>query len=144
MTGLHRISLLVFFLCIATVQASDYPGVSGLGTLFTSPMERQQLDAMRLRVLAGGTKDDAAAQAKTSKITVKGLVMRNGSKPVVWVNDSNTMKHNRLGNVLVRIDGIKQQSTKIPVKISQKNIRIKPGQQWDEGSNRVEDIYLTK
>ena len=140
-----RLSLLACIgLCLVgqPLYASDYTPLTELDSFFTGSVERQQLDAMRQARLAES--NQAASLEKVSKLTVKGLVMRNGTKPVVWLNDANTLKKNQLDNVVVSINGIKKQSSRIPVKINHRHISIKPGQQWDEASGKVEDVYQIK
>jgi len=129
-------------LCIA--ETTD---VNQLSTFFTSPPTRSQLNSMR----ASGKYDDENTNSRVSisrepvTVTMQGIVIRKNKTPVVFVNNENTLKTHHLSNdVTVRDHVIKKQNYKIPIRVNQQGVTLKPGQQWDQINRKVEDTFRTK
>lgn len=119
-----------------------------LRTLFTTPLERKKLNELR----NAGEFDKNASQGSGSitireplKVEVKGIVFRETQKPVIFVNKGNTMKSRKIEDgVSVRTSGVKKDRLKIPVKVYQKTLSMKPGQYWTETDKKIRDNYQIK
>jgi len=118
-----------------------------LHTLFTSSQTRHQLDKLREQ-----GKFDKKQQAPSTSIfhqpiTVKmqGVVIRSDKKPVVFINDGNTLKSTRINDeIIVNTKKITNKSYKVLVRVNQQNIKLKPGQQWSESDPQVQDNFQIK
>ena len=141
--------LITFILVSPVVMANQNDKVGKLMTFFTTSSERNKLDQMRK---AGKFDKDSAGKGngvsilrEPTKIEFKGLMIREKGQPVVWVNEGNTLKSSKINQqISVKTRSIKKDKLKVPIKISQKRINMKPGQQWTEVDNKVKDKYQTK
>lgn len=137
----------LFFLMPNTAFSELLDTQKNLRTLFTSPHVRRQLDLQRQQ-----GKFDNASQASSTiilhkPITVKmqGVVIRKNKKPVVFVNDGNTLKSPKINNeIIVGAKKTNKKIYKVPVRVNQKSIKLKPGQQWNESDKEVKDSYQIK
>ena len=119
--------------------------VDNLRTFFTTKQVRIQLDELRSSGKYSNGSNSTSVLREPAKVKMQGVVIRNGKTPVVFVNDENTLKTHHLSNdVTVREHKIKKQGYKIPVRVNQQGVTLKPGQQWDESSKKVEDTYRIK
>ncbi|MDH5764582.1 MAG: hypothetical protein OEZ38_01095 [Gammaproteobacteria bacterium] len=138
--------LISFLSYIATSNANGYEGVDKLKTLFTTPFERQQLDAKRSSN-AYRSKDNKFKYSKANiskKVKVKGMVKKSNGEVVVWVNKSNTLKSSRINNqISVNTKQVKSEY-EIPIKVNNRKIKIKPGQVWLSENNKVKETYQDK
>ena len=152
----HRSLLLAILLAtgfidlvnIKTLSAAETDSVERLRTLFTTPLERKKLDDLRKTGQFDGKTNQATGQAiirEPLKVEVKGIVFRDKQKPVIWVNDGNTLKSHKIEDgVKVRTSGVKKSKLKVPVRVFQQTLSMKPGQQWSETDPRVQDKYQIK
>jgi len=137
----------LFFLIPSAAFSELLDTQKNLRTLFTSPHVRRQLDLQRQQ----GKFDKAAQTTSTitlrKPITVKmqGVVLRKNKKPVVFVNDGNTLKSSKINNeIIVGAKKTNQKIYKVPVRVNQKSVKLKPGQQWNESDKEVKDNYQIK
>lgn len=128
--------------------SSEMDPVEKLRTFFTSQNVRSQLDDQR-----NAGKFSANAQSQTSapifreplKVKLQGVVLRENKKPVVFVNDGNTLSSRQVTkDIRVNNKHIKAPSYSVPVRVNQQPVTLKPGQQWNEDDRRVEDNFQTK
>ncbi len=141
------IKLILFFNLILLnhlLSANNANSQKKLGTLFTSPSIRYQLDQKRNK----GTLQQPAKQSLSNtvrepiQIKMKGLVIRKNKKPVVFINNENTLKSRKINNdITVKTNKIKKQNYNIPVRVVNKTIKLKPGQQWNESNHKIQDNY---
>ena len=133
---------------IKIVNAAEYEQAKRLRTLFTTPLERKKLDELRNKGqfdVNRQTEDDGTVIRPPLTVEVKGLVLRDNKKPVVWVNEGNTLKSQKIEDgVRVRSSAVNRNNLKIPVKVYQKHLTMKPGQQWTETDGKIRDIYQIK
>lgn len=82
-------------LVIAMPMISGYAFAEELGRLFTSPQEREFLDALRRQPVPGihsdpepGTANNSADgfPHETTEVTVRGLVYRKGGNNTAWLH----------------------------------------------------------
>lgn len=87
-----RCSVLLFF-AVAAAQADDadpLPDNHELGRLFTTPEQRISLDARRGRVPGTADTIQLSPQETTREKEVVGLIVRQGRRPLVWVDGQFT------------------------------------------------------
>lgn len=133
---------------VSHVQANGFESSANLKTLFTTPLERKQLDEMRDSGKFSkqqGNDNPASSIHLPLTIDVRGVVIREVGKPVVWVNDGNTLKSEKIDDsVRVRIEYINSEPVSIPVRVNQKTLKMKPGQQWQEFDSKIKEKYQIK
>lgn len=129
------------------VYAADYTSSAGLKKLFTTPYEREQLDKRRNSGVLAADSSNIVSKVlnHASSIELKGVVYRKGKRPVVWVNDSNTLKSNSI-NSNIKVFGIetRKSDSKVRLKVNDKLVKLKPGQVWSDRDNKAIDEFQTK
>ena len=125
--------LIVMFLspCVNAAGFSE----QSLKKLFTTPSERQNLNASR----RGGQAGDFFVSGPAS-VQVNGIVSRSDGKSVVWINGKNTMDNSMVDGVKVYSNSMKKNS-RIPVRVDGRMVYVKPGETWSEETGVVEDNY---
>lgn len=143
-----KIILLALSLTMASsVFAQEFDAASQLKSLFTTPLERHKLDAFRDSGKFNKSQQHPISQIPRTplKIDVRGIVIREAGQPVVWINDGNTLKSEKIDDsVRVRSEYIRKEPVIIPVRVADKTLKMKPGQHWDEQSDKIQDKYLIK
>jgi len=135
----------VLCLLFPVFSYAEIAPVDNLRTFFTTKQIRTQLDSQRSSGKYSNNTNNASILREPAKVKMQGIVIRDGKTPVVFVNNENTLKTHHLSNdVTVREHKIKKQGYKIPVRVNQQGVTLKPGQQWDESSKKVEDTYRIK
>ena len=142
------IFLLAGFVFSSNAFSQEYAKASSLKTLFTTSLERQQLDKLRNSGAYDQKKEDVSGSVVLRpplKVEMKGLMIREKSQPVVWINQGNTLKSSKIDqDIKVNVKNIKQESLKVPVRVNSKYLTMRPGQQWNESENKVKDKYQIK
>ena len=121
-----------------------------LGRLFTSPVERSNLDYLRqtkknepLKVEAPTPELEIAPPpivALPDAVNLQGYVKRNdGKQSTVWVNNQAMIENSR--NKEVTVGKLSAGSNRVPIKLSAngKRLNLKAGQVYDPQSNRVQE-----
>ena len=132
------------------VWADNYDSQANLQFLFTTPAERMELDQLRnsgvyKKIQSRSKIKDAPVSREPLKVVMRGIVYKDGDKPVVWVNEGNTVKSSRIDEVInVNTSKISEGSTKVPVKIFNRTYKMKPGEVWTESDYQVKDMYQIK
>ena len=121
-----------------------------LGRLFTSPVERSNLDYLRqtkknepLKVEAPTPELEIAPPpivALPDAVNLQGYVKRNdGKQSTVWVNNQAMTENSR--NKEVTVGKLSAGSNRVPIKLSAngKRLNLKAGQVYDPESNRVQE-----
>jgi len=135
----------ILFLMFSIHGHAEVSSQENLRTFFTSKSVRIQLDDLRSSGKYSKDTNSPHVLNAPLKVKMQGIVIREGKTPVVFVNNQNTLKTHHLSNdVTVRDHKIKKQGYKIPVRVKQQGVTLKPGQQWDESSKKVEDTYRIK
>jgi len=118
-----------------------------LRTLFTTPDERDLLNKLRMKGKFESQKhnESVAKSHKPVMVKMQGVVIRKEQKPVVFVNDLNTLKSQKFNNgVVVKSRTEIKENYIVPVSINDYKIRLKPGQQWSELKKIVKETYMAK
>ena len=127
------------------------PGIRAddLGRLFTTPEERQMLEALRnqpprAEAPAEPLEPEALAPEPppVQSVRVDGFVSRSRGNNTVWINGINSLTGD-LGSqqVDVSVRGIRGQTVPVRVQNSPVGVGLKPGQTFDPSASRVVDIY---
>jgi len=128
-------------------MASNYASSQQLGTFFTSPGVRHQLNQQRDsgKYDLNSDKKSFGILHEPLKIKMQGVVIRDNKNPVVFVNDSNTLKSTSVNSqIKVKTTKVKSETVTVPVKVSGHSIKLKPGQQWNESDRKTRDNYQIK
>jgi len=138
----------ILFSLMTTISTADnLDSQKNLRTLFTTNHVRSQLDELRKQGKFDKIKSESSAIILREPAVVKmqGVVIRDNADPVVFVNDENTLKSPQVNNdVYVNTAKVKKQEYQVPARIYGQNIKLKPGQQWSEKSQLVEENYQIK
>jgi hypothetical protein len=139
--------LFVLLFSAGLAQAADQPYINQLERLFTTPMERAQLDAKRRRKDPGNEQQTEAhpgVVVPPAQVELKGIMIRDGAPNVAWVNDGNTLKSRRIDErIRVNPESISK-NEQVPVFVNGQKVRLKPGQVWNEFDQDIQDKYEIK
>ncbi len=129
------------------LAADNLDSQTNLRTLFTTSQVRNQLDQLRDQGKFDNIKNESPSIILRDPAVVKmqGVVIRKNTKPVVFVNDANTLKSPRVSDeVYVNTAKVKKQEYQIPARVYGKKIKLKPGQQWSETRRQVQENFQIK
>jgi len=143
---LQPLSLLVFssMLSPSLVYADQSPAQQNLRTLFTSSYERDQLDDLRRLGKYKNLQQKTVITKAHKPITVKmqGVVIRDEQPPVIFINNSNSLKSNKIDNsITIKPKSKIREDYAVPIHVKSKHIKLKPGQYWHEQEKSVQDSY---
>lgn len=143
----HTYFIFLILIAPSFVHSSEFDSQNNLKTLFTSPDTRTHLNQLR----NSGKFDRQSQQTpgvifrKPLQVKMQGVVIRNNQKPVIFVNDSNTLKSTTVDNQIhIKDSKLKTNTLSVPVRVNQQSISLKPGQQWRESDNNAKDNYQIK
>ena len=111
--------------------------IEGLGRLFIDSEQREKLEAVR----RGTYRAETEQESRVSNVRVNGVMMRSDGDNVVWYNGVNTLEGEPLKGLSVKPESADPDTYKIRVVIDGKQVSIKPGQNWSEGTGTVKDNY---
>ncbi len=118
--------------CVHFVHAEN----AGLGRLFTTPQERQMLEAARHqpRIVEQAPQptsmpEPTSAPPPLPDVTLNGVVVRSGGRSTVWVNGANSYDGD-LATHQVQVQPREVTSSRVPVRLANQRVivRLKPGQ----------------
>ena len=111
--------------------------VEELGRLFVDVEQREKLEAVRR-----GTYDmESEQESRVSNVRINGVMMRSGGENVVWINGENTLDGEPVKGVKVIPDVTDSETYNVQVQIDGKRVKLKPGQNWSEGTGTIKDNY---
>ena len=133
-----KLIVTIFLLVLSCNVFAEKP----LLRLFYSPNERAKIDSER-RAPVKKENGNVSTKPKTEIITVKGYLKRKGKSDVVWLNDKNTLKSNKLlPDVRVVSVGSKG---KINLQIKNSGrVKVKPGKVLSIDPKIVIEAYEIK
>ena len=129
--------LMMLVLALPATGIAAHFSENELGKLFTTPVQRQKIDAFRKGKSIGAVRE----QVSPSDVKIQGLVKRSDGKSVVWLNGQNTLNSSHVGGVRASAANKNIKSDKVRVTINNKTVRLKPGEVWSEETNQVTDTY---
>lgn len=111
--------------------------VEELGRLFVDVEQREKLEAVRR-----GTYDmESEQESRVSNVRINGVMMRSGGENVVWINGENTLDGEPVKGVKVNPETADSETYNVQVQIDGKRVKLKPGQNWSEGTGTIKDNY---
>jgi hypothetical protein len=124
------------------VQAQD------LGRLFTTPEEREMLEALRRQPPKPQTEAAPVVTPTVEfapvvpNVTMNGLVRRSRGRGMVWVNGVTSLEGD-LDAQGIAVDVGALRGTTLPVRIGNAPLAVglKPGQTYDTGEAQVREVY---
>ena len=129
------LSTFIYVTFCNTSVAADY-SERDLGTLFTTPSERQKIDSSK----RGDVTQTNSRRITPSSITINGMVIRSKGENTVWVNGDKSTGNKTSSGVKVLANSVSK-NNKVRVLVDGKSVRIKPGQSWSEETEAVIDSY---
>jgi hypothetical protein len=129
------ITLLVMLLISGDALSED--GVEDLGRLFVDVEQREKLEAVR----RGTYEREVEQESRVSNVRVNGVMMRSDGKNVVWINGESTLDGDPVKGVKVNPDTADSETYNVQVQIDGKRVKLKPGQNWSEGTGTIKDNY---
>lgn len=144
----HNILLFILLFIPVTpsvLSAAEYDRVTQLKRLFTTEYERDELNRLRNsgKYNKQSTTTSAISFREPVNIKMQGIVHRKNKKPVVFINDNNTLDSATINNEII-VSETRIKANKVPVRINQQSLKLKPGQQWNETSRKTQDNYQIK
>ena len=111
--------------------------VEGLGRLFVDVEQREKLEAVR----RGTYEKEIEQENRVSNVRINGVMMRSDGENVVWINGENTLDGEPVKGVKVNPETADSETYNIQVLIDGKRVKLKPGQNWSEGTGTIKDNY---
>lgn len=118
-----QLCLSLCMVLMANAQADD------LGQLFTSPMERARIDALR-----GGTRPQQETSAPAARMVVNGTLRGSDGKRLVWLNGA-AINPSSADNMTLLGDG------RVELTWREGTRTLKPGQGMDHSSGEVFEYH---
>lgn len=118
-------------------QAMSADGIEDLGRLFVDAEQREKLEAVR----RGTYTSEVEEESRVSNVRMNGIMMRSNGENVVWINGESTLDGEPVKGVKVNPETADRETYNVQVKIDDKRVRLKPGQNWSEGTGTIKDNY---
>lgn len=135
-TQLKNLAILLALLMISEHAISE-DEVEELGRLFVDVEQREKLEAVR----RGTYEKEVEQESRVSNVRINGVMMRSDGKNVVWINGENTLDGEPVKGVKVNPDATDSDTYNVQVQIDGKRVKLKPGQNWSEGTGTIKDNY---
>ena len=146
-TCVLSITMLIGLMVSGQAFSNEYASSKDLKKMFTTAYERQQLDNRRKTGVLDmdGTNVVSKVLNNASSVELRGIVYRKGKQPVVWVNESNTLKTQNIDSN-IRVYGVdhRKSEDKVRLKVNDKLVKLKPGQVWSDFDDKAVDKYRTE
>ncbi len=116
----------------------------GVGRLFFTPAQRQQLDDVRRRPAAPEPVRDRSAvpePPRAQSLSIEGIVRRSDGQATVWVNRTPTQAPQPAGAVRIGPVGDASDGADLRLPDNGRRVRIKVGQEVDVQSGRIQERY---
>ncbi len=124
-------------LMLVSKPAISQDGIEELGTLFTNTDQREKLESVR----RGTYSKEAEQDSRVSNVRVDGVMIRSDGENVIWVNGESTIDGRQVKGIKVNPKAADIENYSVPVNVEGKQVHIKPGQNWSEGTGQVRDNY---
>ena len=110
---------------------------------FTTPDQRERLDALRRRGSATAKKKVAVkkkAPPPLPRVEVQGIVVRSNGPNAAWVNDGNTLRGDSLsGGLRVQTNDTGVARIHLP---NRGSVALRPGQSYDPASGETTGLRI--
>ena len=139
---------IILMLQISVLMAAEQ---TSLGRLFTTPAERERLDAVRKTVTTAALQaqeekkisDESDAVLLPAQISMQGFVKRSdGKKSTFWVNHHAVQENSE--NADVQIGNLNRNNKPINLKLKKNSqvFNLKPGQIYLPNENQVVGVEI--
>jgi hypothetical protein len=135
-TQLKNLVILLALMLISEHVISE-DEIEELGRLFVDVEQREKLEAVR----RGTYEKEVEQESRVSNVRINGVMMRSDGENVVWINGENTLDGEPVKGVKVNPDAADSETYNVHVQIDCKSIKLKPGQNWSEGTGTIKDNY---
>ena len=135
-TQLKNLVILLALLLIAEHAISE-DKIEELGRLFVDVEQREKLEAVR----RGTYEKEVEQETRVTNVRINGVMMRSDGENVVWINGENTLDGGPVKGVKVNPETADSETYNIQVLIDGKRVKLKPGQNWSEGTGTIKDNY---
>lgn len=135
-TQLKNLVILLALMLISEHVISE-DEIEELGRLFVDVEQREKLEAVR----RGTYEKEVEQESRVSNVRINGVMMRSDGNNVVWINGENTLDGEPVKGVKVNPDATDSETYNVQVQIDGKRVRLKPGQNWSEGTGTIKDNY---
>lgn len=135
-TQLKNLAILLTLLMMSEHAISE-DEVKELGRLFVDVEQREKLEAVR----RGTYEKEVEQESRVSNVRINGVMMRSDGENVVWINGENTLVGEPVKGVKVNPDATDSETYNVQVQIDGKRVKLKPGQNWSEGTGTIKDNY---
>ena len=135
-TQLKNLVMLLALLLVSEHAISE-DEIEELGRLFVDVEQREKLEAMR----RGTYEKEVEPESRVSNVRINGVMMRSDGENVVWINGENTLDGEPVKGVKVNPDTADSETYNVQLQIDGKSIKLKPGQNWSEGTGTIKDNY---
>jgi len=132
-----RATLIFLSLLLLPGYAVSEDGIEGLGRLFVDVDQREKLEAVR----RGTYSVEVEEESRVSNVRLNGVMMRSGGDNVVWINGESTLNGDPVKGIKVNPGSANNETYDVQVRIDGKRVRLKPGQNWSEGTGTIKDNY---
>lgn len=135
-TQLKNLVILLALMLISEHVISE-DEIEELGRLFVDVEQREKLEAVR----RGTYEKEVEQESRVSNVRINGVMMRSDGENVVWINGENTLDGEPVKGVKVNPDATDSETYNVQVQIDGKRVKLKPGQNWSEGTGTIKDNY---
>ena len=129
--------VILLALLLISEHAISEDEVEELGRLFVDVEQREKLEAVR----RGTYEREVEQESRVSNVRINGVMMRSDGENVVWINGENTLDGEPVKGVKVNPDSADSETYNVQLQIDGKSIKLKPGQNWSEGTGTIKDNY---
>jgi len=129
--------VILLALLLVSEHAISEDDIEELGRLFVDVEQREKLEAVR----RGTYEKEVEQESRVSNIRINGVMMRSDGENVVWINGENTLDGEPVKGVKVNPDTADSDTYNVQVQIDGKRVKLKPGQNWSEGTGTIKDNY---
>ena len=129
--------IVLLALLLIPKHALSEDGVEGLGRLFIDVEQREKLEAVR----RGTYEKEVEQESRVTNVRMNGVMIRSDGENVVWINGENTLDGEPVKGVKVNPQTADSETYNVQVQIDGKRVKLKPGQNWSEGTGTVKDNY---
>ena len=129
--------VILLALLLISEHAISEDEVEELGRLFVDVEQREKLEAVR----RGTYEKEVEQESRVSNVRINGVMMRSDGENVVWINGESTLEGEPVKGVKVNPDDADSETYDVQVQIDGKRVKLKPGQNWSEGTGTIKDNY---
>jgi hypothetical protein len=139
----HLYCIIIIFSHISSASTDK---ADKIGIFFTTPDIRKQLNFLRDQGRYNSIDASKLSKMISPPVSVymQGVVIQKGHKPIVFLNNSSTLKSNKFSNsIFVNSKYFNSDNYSTSLYVNKNHIHIKPGQRWDTSHKVIHDAYTS-